>query len=220
MQGVIIAFLAVVSVICLFAVLVVVWEIVREARGRRADSVAPPSGSPPVAPVAPSEPIAPVASIAPQDDTAAALDKSAVVFSASAVETLEQRYLKLPAQSKAYYDELARYAANVENARRFKTARYEEYRVGKTRLVRLSVRRGAAVGEFILMDRDLRTYIAENKLRVKPAPIVIRLTDDSALLAAKQSIDIVVQQMAEEKAYRKQLANERRKAARARSQPK
>ena len=101
MQTVIIVFLAFVSLICLFAVLVVVWEIVREARGKGTEN----SAATPVAPVAqnslPSvneEELANDVAPAPVREEVAAsaieteegkiiVDENAVVFSAGTEET-------------------------------------------------------------------------------------------------------------------------------------
>ena len=54
----------------------------------------------------------------------------------------------------------------------------------------------------------------ENKVDVKQAATVIKITDAAAVQAAKDSIDIVVKTINDEKEYKKQQAKERRKAAR------
>ena len=38
--------------------------------------------------------------------------------------TLEQKYLSLPHEARAYYDEIVRYAMNIDGNKRFKNARY------------------------------------------------------------------------------------------------
>lgn len=56
-----------------------------------------------------------------------------VAFSATR-ETIDERYLALPGEYKNYYDEIVKHAASIEKSKRYKNARYEEYKVGKTAL--------------------------------------------------------------------------------------
>lgn len=129
--------------------------------------------------------------------------------------TLDEKYEELTAEYKALYDAVVAKASAVEGAKRFKNARYEEYKCGKMRLVRLQIKRGVIICEFILYNDDFKAYINENKLKIKPAPTVIRLTDEAALQIALDSIDMVVDDVEAEKEHKKQLARERRRQARA-----
>ena len=141
-------------------------------------------------------------------------EKPDVAFNTTANDTLEEKYLALSAEQKGYYDEIALYAANKEDAKRFKNLRYEEFKIGKSRLVRMLIKRGQIVCEFILYNSDFKNYVNENKVAVKQAATVIKITDEAAVQAAKDSMDIVVNTINEEKEYKKQQAKERRKAAR------
>ena len=141
-------------------------------------------------------------------------DEGAVSFVASKSETLEEKYLALSADEKRYYDEILFHAAGKENARRFRNVRYEDVKIGQTRLVRMRIKRGVITCEFTLYNTNFKNYINENKLSVKQAPTVLKITDEAAVRAAIDSIDIVVNNIAEEKEYKKQLAREKRKAAR------
>lgn len=148
------------------------------------------------------------------DEQAPVADGS-VRFQPKKVETLDEKYAKLDVVQRGYYDETMAYAAAKANAKRFKNARYEEYKVGKTRLVRVLIKRGVIMCEFILPNADFKSYISENKVSVKHAPSVIKLVDEASLQAVKDSMDIVVRAAEEEKEYKKQLAREKRRIARA-----
>lgn len=141
-------------------------------------------------------------------------EKPDVAFNTTAKDTLEEKYLALSAEQKGYYDEIALYAANKEDAKRFKNLRYEEFKIGKSRFVRMLIKRGQIVCEFIMYNSDFKNYVNENKVAVKQAATVIKITDEAAVQAAKDSMDIVVNTINEEKEYKKQQAKERRKAAR------
>ena len=140
-------------------------------------------------------------------------DDSAVVFS-TATQTLEEKYLELSPEYKGYYDEIVKCAMAVEGSKRFKNESYEEYKVGKNRLVRLKIKRGIIVCELVIHNLTFKTYVADNKVAMKQAPATIKVVDDAALTAVKDSIEIAVKAIEEEKAYRKEQAKIRRRQRR------
>ncbi len=140
-------------------------------------------------------------------------DDSAVVFS-TVTQTLEEKYLELSPEYKAYYDEIVKCAMAVEGSKRFKNENYEEYKVGKSRLVRLKIKRGVIVCELVIHNLTFKTYVADNKVAMKQAPATIKVVDDAALTAVKDSIEIAVKAIEEEKAYRKEQAKLRRRERR------
>lgn len=140
-------------------------------------------------------------------------DDSAVVFS-TATQTLEEKYLELDPEYKAYYDEIVKCAMAVENSKRYKNENYEEYKVGKSRLVRLKIKRGIVVCELVIPNLTFKTYVADNRVAMKQAPATIKVTDEAAFTAVKDSIDIAVKAIEEEKAYKKEQAKLRRKQKR------
>lgn len=141
-------------------------------------------------------------------------EEGTVSFAASARQTLEEKYEELSAEQKGFYDEITQYAAEKEDSRRFKNLRYEEYKIGSKRIVRLRIKRGVVYCEFMLTNSDFRNYISENKIPVRQSATVIKVLDTATVGAVKNSIDIAVQSIQDEKAYKKQLAREKRKQAR------
>ena len=153
---------------------------------------------------------APLESEASEDEE----DDGTVSFSASTSQTLEEKYMELPTEQKRFYDDIIKYAASKEASRRYYNQRYEEYKIGSKRIVRLRIKRGVVYCEFLLTNSDFRNYISENKIPVKQSATVIKVVDAATVDAVKNSIDIAVQLIAEEKEYKKQLAKEKRKQAR------
>ena len=147
-----------------------------------------------------------------QDESVASDDT--VTFSYGKTTTIDDRYLELNSEEKNYYDEIIQHATKVEGARRFKNARYEEYKVGKNRLVRLLIKRGIVVCEFILPNSDFENYVNENKLKIKAAPTVLKVVSAETVKIAKDSIDIAVKAIEAEKEFKRQQTRERRKQAR------
>ena len=138
-----------------------------------------------------------------------------ISFSTGHQQTLEEKYLALSSEQRGWYDEIIKYASAVEGSKRFYNARYEEYKVGKNRLVRLIIKRGVINCEFILHNSDFNNYVNENKITVKQAATTMLVEEAATVDAVKSSIDIVVAQIAEEKEYKKQRAKEKRREARA-----
>ena len=173
---------------------------------------------PVVAPVV--EPVAePVEEVkAPVDvvvDAPEAADDDTISFAKGQQQTLDEKYLELPSEARGWYDAIIKHASAVEGSKRFKTARYEDYKVGKNRLVRMLIKRGVIQCEFILHNSDFKNYVNENKIAVKQGVTVMYIENEATVEAAKDSIDIVVAAIAEEKEFKKQQAKERRKAAKA-----
>ena len=140
-----------------------------------------------------------------------------ISFAKGQQQTLEEKYLALSNEQRGWYDEIIKYACAVEGSKRFKNARYEEYKVGASRIVRMLIKRGTIQCEFILHNSDFTNYINENKISVKQSATTMIVDSAATVDAVKSSIDIVVAQIAEEKEYKKNLAREKRKAARAKA---
>ena len=228
-------FMVIVSIMALFAVMVVFRDVVKEillARRERNATANVAQQAPVAEPVAKQvveEPVeAPVEEVEetaeeteeePVEEEVAITeeDDGKISFSAKQQQTLDEKYLELPSEAKGWYDEIIKYASAVENSKRYKNARYEEYKVGKNRLVRLLIKRGVINCEFILHNSDFRNYVQENKISVKQSATTMLVEDATTVDAVKSSIDIVVSAIAEEKEYKKQLAREKRRAARANS---
>ncbi len=230
-------FMVVVSIMALFAVMVVLRDVVREVYDARREKYAAeaakraelnsanapaqqaPACEPKVEPEAEpvpqpveepvEEPAEPEAAPAEEDED------GTIKFATGQQQTLDEKYLELSAEQRGWYDEIIKYASAVEGSKRFKTARYEDYKVGKNRLVRMLIKRGVIQCEFILHNSDFKNYVNENKITVKQSATVMYIEEAATVEAAKNSIDIVVAAIAEEKEYKKQLAREKRKAAKA-----
>ena len=140
--------------------------------------------------------------------------EEAVTFSADKGKSLEEKYGELDAVNKAYYDQIAEYAGAVEGAKRFKNLRYEEYKIGSMRIVRMLIKRDIVFCEFMIQNSNLRNYAAESKVAVKQAATVIKVVDESAVNVVKATIDIAVKGIEEEKELKKQLAREKRREKR------
>ncbi len=215
-------FMVFVSVMCLFSALVVLRDIVKEiaeskrqAKAQTVQIVEKPQEAPCVVVEAPKPVVEEVKEETVLEEVAVASveDKEGnISFSASNKQTLDEKYASLSQKDKNRYNEIVEYAKKVEGNRCFKNDRYEEYKVGKNRLVRMLIKRGVIICEFILQNSDFRNYVNENKISVKQSATSLKIIDSASVAVAKNSIDIAVNAINEEKEYKKQLAREKRRA--------
>lgn len=205
--------LFVIAIIALCGLVVlIVMDLVRRGKSKNQPQPAP-------APVAESEaPAQPAATVVAQAEVEEEPDENSedsVSFAvATKTATLEEKYLDLTPQYKSYYDQIVQYAMRKDGAKRIKNANYEEYKLFHARLVRLQVKGGVVVCQFILVNSDFQSYIYDNKVKVKQSPIVLKVTDDETLQAAKNSIDIAYDSAMKERDRKMQLRREKIKQAR------
>ena len=168
--------------------------------------------------IAPAETIVPAETIAAAETAAASAaagaDGRATAFIKPRVETLFGKYLRLTDEQKRFYNEIVAYAAAIPGSRQIKNDRYEEYRYGNARLVRVLIKRDTVVCAYLMTNVNFKRYVAGNKIKVKTAPSVLKISDESALRAAKDSIGIAKKIVDDEKAYKKEQAKLRRRARR------
>lgn len=227
-----ICLIAVVLIIGIFCVVVVTRDIVTEERAKKNASEAATATPVVVYQPAPApqqteepkveEPTEEPAEEEPATEETAVTEEVAeeaeddgVVNFATGTKTLDEKYLELTPEFKGYYDEIVRFANTVEGSKRYKNANYEEYKVGKNRLVRLKIKRETVICELVIPNLAFKNYVSENKVEVKQAPATIKVVDDATLSAVKDSMQIAINAIEEERAYKKEQAKLRRRQKRA-----
>ncbi len=227
-----ICLIAVVLIIGIFCVVVVTRDIVTEERAKKNASEAATATPVVVYQPAPApqqteepeveEPKEEPAKEEPATEETAVTEEVAeeaeddgVVNFATGTKTLDEKYLELTPEFKGYYDEIVRFANTVEGSKRYKNANYEEYKVGKNRLVRLKIKRETVICELVIPNLAFKNYVSENRVEVKQAPATIKVVDDATLSAVKDSMQIAINAIEEERAYKKEQAKLRRRQKRA-----
>lgn len=227
-----ICLIAVVLIIGIFCVVVVTRDIVTEERAKKNASEAATATPVVVYQPAPApqqteepeveEPKEEPAKEEPAPEETAVTEEVAeeaeddgVVNFATGTKTLDEKYLELTPEFKGYYDEIVRFANTVEGSKRYKNANYEEYKVGKNRLVRLKIKRETVICELVIPNLAFKNYVSENRVEVKQAPATIKVVDDATLSAVKDSMQIAINAIEEERAYKKEQAKLRRRQKRA-----
>lgn len=126
-------------------------------------------------------------------------------------QTLEEKYFELESEYKKYFDEIVKFAMSIEGSKRYKNTSYEDYKVGKNRLVRVRIKRGIIVCELTLPNPAFKDYINNNKVAIKQAPAVIKVTDEASLSVVKESMNLIIKSIEEEKELKKEQAKLKRK---------
>ncbi len=227
-----ICLIAVVLIIGIFCVVVVTRDIVTEERAKKNASEAATATpvvvyQPAPAPQQTEEPEveepkeepakeeSATEETAVTEEVAEEAEDDGVVNFATGTKTLDEKYLVLTPEFKGYYDEIVRFANTVEGSKRYKNANYEEYKVGKNRLVRLKIKRETVICELVIPNLAFKNYVSENRVEVKQAPATIKVVDDATLSAVKDSMQIAINAIEEERAYKKEQAKLRRRQKRA-----
>ena len=246
LQAVVVVFMLFLCSLCLFAVIVIVRDLIYEAaktRRERArderdlnrvlealeavgEKVSAPEAIPVVAqPVVVEAPDPTVVVVeAPAKETPAPVeeapaleeaveDEGAVAFSTHTL-TIEEKYATLSSEFKRYFDDIIKHALSKEGVKEFKHTGSYDYKIGVYRVVRLMIKRGEIVCEFRFIDRDILDYANASNIKMKQSATTIKVTEASAVGAAKDGIDLVCTQIEEDKEYKKELAREKRKEKR------
>ena len=232
LQIVVIVFMTFLCALCLFAVVVIARDIVYEnARMRRerekeralekmqTTAIAQPVAEVIEQPVAPAPAPEPevveevVATTSEEVEEESEEDENAVAFSRH-TQTMEEKYEMLSTEFKRYFDDIAKHALSKEGVKEFKFGSSYDYKIGSYRVVRMMIKRGEIVCEYKFIDRDFRTYASTSNVKMKQSATAVRVLDASAVGVAKDGIDLVCTQIADDKQFKKELAKEKRREKR------
>lgn len=134
----------------------------------------------------------------------------AVVFAANK-PTHQAKYQALSDEQRGWYDEIVNYVSQIEGIKSISNDRYEEYKLSSRRVVRMTIRRGVIVCEYMLGNPGVSKYMAENKVKIKQSPTVLKVTSANEVGAAKDTIDIAVSDITEMRRQAKEAERERRR---------
>lgn len=227
LQAVVIVFMLFLCALCLFAVVVIVRDIIYENakihRERKEDVVSLPveketkicedlEKEPQESSVA----VETEAAMAVADETmipeAVEIAQGEVVFSKRF--SMAEKYATLSSEYKSYFDDVVRYALSKPGIKEYKYNGSYDYKDGRYRVLRMMIRRGVVSCEFLFIDHDLRDYVQSSDVRIKQSATTVKLDEPSAVGAAKDGIDLICSQIVADREYKKELAKEKRRAKR------
>ena len=227
---VLIVFMMFLCALCLFAVIVIARDIVHEsARSRRErryerelakereSAKEPAPVKEPEPEVTVPEPVKepePVETPPTEPEEEPALDEDGAVTFATHTLTIEEKYATLSLEFKRYFDDIIRHVLAKDGIKELKHTGSYDYKIGAYRVLRIMIKRSEIVCEFTFIDRDFADLTSANNVRVKQSATTLRISEASAVGVAKDCIDRVCAQIAEDKEHKKELAREKRRERR------
>ncbi|MGN1099502.1 MAG: hypothetical protein ACI4S9_04100 [Christensenellales bacterium] len=219
MDVVLIIFMIIACTVSIFSLAVIVTDLIKERKSKsqaKSDSGSNVVTDNTAITVSESKTEPAEIEVAQTDQTNDVPVEGNVVFSAGEKKTLDVKFQELDSELQKLYVEIVQYAMTKPDVRQYKNDRYEEYRIGKNRIVRMQIKRGAIFCEFLLLNSDFRNFISDNKVHVRQEPTVLRVENAQSVVAAKNGIDIAVKAAADEIEYKKQKRREKRRLYRQR----
>ncbi len=200
-QIAIIVFILFLCIVCFFAVMIILHNIIAENNKKAPEPVKEPEPIP--EPVIEEEPV--------KEDVEE--DDNAVVFS-SHILTMPERYATLSTEFKSYFDDIVRYALSKENVKESRHNYFYAYKDASYRVLRLTIKRGEIICELNFVDREIKEYVDGSNVPMKQSLTSIKVTEPAAVGVVKDGIDLVCSQISAYREYKKQLAKEKRREKR------
>ncbi len=125
-------------------------------------------------------------------------------------------YVLLSSEQKRYCDELRDYAKKKSGAKEFPAKYHLAVGNGQKVIVKMTIKNGICFAQFRLEDerlRSIRRNASMGGADIQIKETKVPLLDESALIAAKEMVDLRLVQLEEHVLLQKQRAAERRKAA-------
>jgi hypothetical protein len=115
---------------------------------------------------------------------------------------------------KRFFDDIVRHAMSKEGVKEAKRTGFYDYKIGAYRVIRMTIKRSEIVCEFNFIDKDFAEYANSSDVKMKRSATSVRVLEVSAVGVAKDGIDLVCQQIADDKERKKELAREKRREKR------
>ncbi|MDE7301418.1 MAG: hypothetical protein K2N47_04530 [Clostridia bacterium] len=149
--------------------------------------------------LADDEPIEPTRNAAASDDDEGGED--GVIFNEK--KTIMELYEELSKEQQSFFDELREEALTKPDAELSVTKNYVSVKIGKRNLIKLLIKRGVTVAEFLLENEALKQFRLSNrnkkgKSSIKIKPTVVQVVDLPSLKVAVDMISLAYEEMMED----------------------
>ncbi len=128
------------------------------------------------------------------------VDDGETIIKVKESKTIEELYAELSVEQKSFFDELKEKALKKPQAVLSVTKNYESVKIGKKSILKLIIRKGVTVAEFLLESDLLKEYrktstnkLGKSKIRIRPT--VIAVTELATLKTALDMIDLAYEQV-------------------------
>lgn len=128
--------------------------------------------------------------------------------------SVEDKYETLSTEFKRYFDDIIRHALSKEGVKEFKRSTSYDYKIGAYKVLRITIKRGEIICSFNFIDRNFNDYANGSTVKIKQSATVVRVFSPSGVGAVKDGIDLVCEQIAEDKERKKEVARAKRRERR------
>lgn len=133
-------------------------------------------------------------------ETEEAADENSVHFGES--KTITEQYEELSREQKSFFDELKETALTKPYAEMHVTKSYVTIKIEKQQLMKIVIKRGVTIAQFLLENEALKQYRQSNKNKrgksnVKVKPTSVQVVDLYSLRAALDMIDLAYNELIE-----------------------
>ena len=136
--------------------------------------------------------------------------------------TFADKYAALEEARKNLYDEFMSYALAKPGCKKIEASKAVTVKYKTDKVCRAVIKRGVPVLNFMLTNTELNRFVREagakgikvccsGRLGGREIAVVVRLENEDDLKLAKQTADITVGNLEQEREYRKQRAREQRR---------
>ena len=121
-----------------------------------------------------------------------------IVFNES--KTITELYDELSAEQKSFFDELREEALTKPDAELAMAKNFITVKIGKRNLIKLLIKRGVTVAEFMLENEALKQLRLSNtnkrgKSTIKVKPTVVQVLDVTSLKVAVDMINLAYEEL-------------------------
>lgn len=118
-------------------------------------------------------------------------------------KTIMELYEELSKEQQSFFDELREEALTKPDAELSVTKNYVSVKIGKRNLIKLLIKRGVTVAEFLLENEALKQFRLSNrnkkgKSSIKIKPTVVQVVDLPSLKVAVDMISLAYEEMMED----------------------
>lgn len=133
-----------------------------------------------------------------EDETEVVVVQEGIVFNES--KTITELYDELTAEQKGYFDELREAALSKPDTELAMSKNFVTVKIGKRNLIKLLIKRGVTVAEFLIENEALKALRLSNtnkrgKSTIKVKPTVVHVLDVGSLQVAIDMVNLAYEEI-------------------------
>lgn len=146
---------------------------------------------------------APAPVVNQNNDENIAFEEGGVKFSTKL--SLREKYKSMQPDSRERFDRVEHYLSNVDGIKVVENDRYLEYKFGRTRIARITIKKDIPHCECFVVSKEFSDAVKENRVSVKAAGPIVKIKSDADVDAIRSIVDVNIS------IYNDEIKNKRKK---------